>query len=68
MQIEIVWDSNSIFEERDNHYQVNELKHKNFESEEGLNAVGPVQTVSAVRSNSSILLSKEKPIFNITLE
>ena len=62
MQIDIVWDSNSIFEERDNHYQVNELKHKNFESEEGLNAVGPVQTVSAVRSNSAILFSEENPI------
>ncbi len=49
-------------EERDNHYQVNELKHKNFESEEGLNAVGPVQTVSAVRSNSAILFSEENPI------
>ena len=38
-------------------YQINELKHENFKSEKSLDAVGPVQTVSAIGSNCSKLLS-----------
>ena len=45
---------------RNRHYQVNELKLKNFESEESLDAVRPVQTVGAIRSNSSVLFSGRK--------
>ena len=40
--------------------QINELKLKNFESEKSLDAVRPVQTVGAVRSNRSVLLSERK--------
>ena len=36
-------------------YKVDELVVKHFQAQEGLDAVGPVQAVGAVRANRSIL-------------